>query len=254
MNNRLKVLLLVLALALMAGGCAGTSARKDNEKESAAEINARLGLAYLQQGNTKQALVKLNKALEENPKLATAHHYLAETYRQLGQLPDAEEHFKKALSLAPRDTAIQNNYGVFLCDQHQFEKADEMFLKAARNRTNGTSAEAYENAGLCAMRKPDLELAETHFRKALQLSANRPRSLYQMVELSVAKKSYLEARAFMQRYTDVAPLDPRMLWLGIQIERELGDWAAADKYGKQLTEGFPESREAKMYQDLPAKN
>ena len=88
----------------------------------------------------------------------------------------------------------------------------------------------------------------------LRLSAKRPRSLYQMVELSVAGKSYLEARAFMQRYAEVAALDPHLLWLGIQIERELGDWAAVDKYGNQLTGEFPESREAKMYRDLSKKN
>jgi type IV pilus assembly protein PilF len=252
MNSGVKTMILVLALSL--AGCAGTPAREDHDKESPAEINTRLGLAYLQQGNPEQALAKLNKALEQDPRLAAAHHYLAETYRQLGQLPDAEQHFRKALSLAPRDAAIQNNYGVFLCDESQYEKADEMFLKAARDRNNRSAAEAYENAGLCALREPDVGRAEERFRDALRLSANRPKSLYQMVELSVADKRYLEARAFLQRYLGVAAHDPRSLWLGIRIERELGAWAVASDYGKLLVEGFPGSEEAKMYQELAEKN
>lgn len=238
----------LLALVLVASGCAGTSKR--DTRESAAEINTKLGLAYLQQGDTELAIEKLKKALEQDRKLATAHHYIAEAYRQTGQYDDARDHFKQALSLAPDDGATHNNYGVFLCDIDDFKEADRAFLRAVKVRHYATPADAYENAGLCALREPDLKRAEERFRAALKLKPQRVRSLYQMTELSFTDKSYLEARAFMQRYEAVGQHTARSLWLGVQIERELGNWDDAAKYGKQLGERFPDAEETRLYREL----
>lgn len=253
MKPVLRACLIVSLVVTGLSGCAGPNKRTATG-ESAAEINTRLGLAYLQQGDAELALEKLNKALEQDPGLATAHHYLAETYRQTGQPREARDHFKKALSLAPNDGAIRNNYGVFLCESGDFREADRAFLQAAKQRDYASPSDAYENAGLCALREPDLNRAEERFRAALKLKSKRPVSLYQMAELSLAQKNPLEARAFLQRYEEVAPPAARSLWLGVQIERELGNHEAAANYGRLLSERFPDAEETRLYRNLPVSN
>lgn len=246
--------LLVFAIAVAVTACAGTNKRNaagdGASGDSAAEINTRLGLAYLQQGNAELALEKLNKALEQDPKSATAHHYLAETYRQTGQYEEAHDHFKKALALASKDGAIHNNYGVFLCEMREFAAADRAFLHATKLRNYASPSDAYENAGLCALREPDIKRAEERFRAALKLKAKRPVSLYQLAELSLTQKNYLEARAFLQRYEEVAPPSAHTLWLGVQIERELGNYGAAENYGKSLVQKFPNADETRLYRNF----
>ena len=105
--------------------------------------------------------------------------------------------------------------------------------------------EAYENAGLCALRIPDSAKAEKYFRKALEINPKRHSSLYQLAQLNFDNHEYLKARAFLQRYFSIAAQSAQSLWLGVRIERELGDEEALAQYTKLLLDKFPDSEEAR---------
>ena len=241
-NMRLTiVIMLMFALA----GCATKQTKEPGGADPPAVINAKLGLGYLRQGNYDVALTKLEKALQQDPKLAMAHHYIAELYRQTGEYELAGEHFERAVKLDPKDPQLQNNYGVFLCDQKRYQEAEKRFLKIAAMTSYKRPDEAYENAGLCALRMPDLVKAEKYFRKALEINPKRHSSLYQMAQLSFDTHEYLKARAFLQRYFSISEQTPQTLWLGIRIERELGDEEALARYTKLLLDKFPDSDEAR---------
>jgi type IV pilus assembly protein PilF len=64
-----------------------------------------------------------------------------------------------------------------------------------------------------------------------------------MAELTQAAGSGLQARAFLERYVDVAPVTAESLWLGRTIELGLGDTAQAARYGRRLKEEFPDATE-----------
>jgi type IV pilus assembly protein PilF len=234
----------ILAVLLSATGCSTTSSGPlQSNPQTAADLNAQLGLAYMEQGNNEEALKKLRHALDLNPDLASANHYIAELYRKLGKNREAERHYRKALSLTPSDPMLLNNYGVFLCSQHRLDEALERFLAAVKQPFYKTPEVAYDNAGLCALQIPDEKKAEEYFRSALRVNPRMPDALYEMADLSFKQHKYLHARAFVQRYTDVATPTPQILWLAVRVERELGDKAAADRYAKQLTERFPTAEE-----------
>jgi len=243
MNSSMR---LAIAFLLMLGLAACVSNRaQESQADSPAVINAKLGLGYLRQGNYDVALSKLKKSLQEDPKLAMAHHYIAEVYQQTGAYDLAGEHFERAIKLDPHDPLLQNNYGVFLCDQKRYKEAEQRFLKVATIQSYKQPDEAYENAGLCALRIPDPVKAEKYFRKALQINPKLPNSLYQMAQLSFDTQQYLEARAFLQRFFSVSDSTPQSLWLGIRIERQQGDAEAADRYKKILLGKYPDSDEAR---------
>lgn len=234
---RLSVVAITL-LVLVA--CTSDAVRKKPDRESSASINARLGLAYMQQGNYEVALEKLEKAIEQEPGLATGHHYIAELYRQLDSPDNAKRHYKKALKLTPNDYSLNNNYGVFLCDQKDYDGAEQGFLMAVQNvPVHKPRYEFYENLAQCMLRKPDRVKAEEYFRIVLAANPHQPVTLYQMARLSFDDAKYLRARAFFQRFTEVSRHTAETLWLGVRIERKLGDNKAADEFARQLKVNFP---------------
>jgi type IV pilus assembly protein PilF len=236
--------LVALAAALIVAACSSEPKKFEPQRESSADINAKLGLSYMQQGEYDVALEKLKRALEQDPDSVAAHHYSAELYKALNNHELAEQHYRKALRLDADDPAIHNNYGVFLCDRKRYEEADKQFLQATKIPDYRRPDEAYENAGLCALRIPDAERAERHFRQALEINPLRPNALYQMALLSFNAQQTLQARAFLQRYAAFAPPTPQTVWLAYRVERALGNPAEAEQYAQELRTKFPKSEEA----------
>ncbi len=249
MRFRLGVIFLVMGLA----GC-GSSPNDNIRSESAlsattaAEANANLGLGYMRQGNYSEALVKLERALQQNPKLARAHHYIAELYNRLNEKQLADKHYARALQLDPRDAAAQNNYGAFLCAQGRYDEAEPRFLAAVRNPLYTGRAETYENAGLCASQAGDDAKAEKYLHAALELNPRLPKSLYRLAEINYQQQRYLPARAYLQRYEAVAAPVAESLWLGFRIEKQNGNEEAAAEYARQLEHSWPAYAPWRQYQ------
>jgi type IV pilus assembly protein PilF len=212
----------------------------------AAEINLRLGAEYVRQGKLDLAQEKLEKAIEQNPNLASAHTYLALVYDQLGDDAKAEKHYQRALRLQPGDATIANQYGAYLCRHNREKDAVRYFDEAAKDRRYRTPEVALTNAGVCLLRVPNQDGAEAYFRKALAAKPNFVDALWNMTRLSYDRANYLQARAFLQRYAEVGPMGAEALWLGVRVERSLGDSEAAQRYAHKLKVEYPESDEARL--------
>lgn len=241
----------VLACALLIAACASKPPQtQQGGGESPAQINARLGLSYMQQGSYDVAMEKLKRALEQDPDLPEAHHYIAELYKTIRNTDLAEQHYRRALRLSPNDAALQNNYAVFLCDAGRYAEAEERFVKAARTSGYRRPEEAYQNAATCVLRIPDRARAMAHLRSALDINPLLPGALHQMTQLSFESGEYLQARAFLQRYGAIARHTPQSLWLGVNIERRLGNDAAAADYARQLRQEFPRAEETAKLREI----
>lgn len=199
-----------------------------------------LGVDYLQRGKLELAKDKLERALEQDPKLPQAHTAMALLYEQLGQTDRADKHYRQALSLSP-DAAMHNNYGVFLCRQGKREKAEEHFLEAIGDRLYGTPEAALTNLGFCLRQDGEFERAEEYIRQALRRDPRFPDALWQMANVAYEQGNYLQARAFLQRYAEKASEGSSALWLGMLIEKELEDDAAVEDYEQRLKRDYPES-------------
>ena len=65
-----------------------------------------------------------------------------------------------------------------------------------------------------------------------------------MAQLTYETGDYLKSRAYLQRYSDVTKHTAASLWLGLQLERKLGDRNAEASYALLLRSEFPDSEEA----------
>ena len=207
MNARLRLALAAGLAALLASGCVTTVDNPEREEipEEAAKLNVQLGANYLRQGKLDLAKEKLDKALSQDPSLATAHTYSALVYDQLGEAEDAETHYRRSLRLAPGDSATLNLYGAFLCRQDRATEAEEYFVKATADPLYRTPWAALTNAGVCLLRVPDQDRAEAYFRRALSTNPRYPDALWHMARLSYERKVYHHAGSALARRADRAP-------------------------------------------------
>jgi type IV pilus assembly protein PilF len=243
--NRLLIAAAMLALA----ACTTTEVQpppgsKPDLKE-AARLNTQLGIDYMRKGQFDLALEKLKKAIDQDDDLGIAHSAIALVYQQKGEPKLASKHYREALSINSEDSVTLNNFGIFLCGQGKVGDAEEMFLKAAKNKDNTMLVDAWANAGVCLRSDPKArERAEGYLREALRLNPKHANALATMAQFSYDKKDYLRARAFLQRYEVAARPSAQTLWLGAQTERALGDMQMARSYERRLRSDFPESAEA----------
>ena len=76
------------------------------------EVLYQLGVLYGIEKNTEQALVYMQRVLEQNPENAQALNYIGYTWAEQGQnLDEAERLIEQAVSLAPRDGYILDSLG-----------------------------------------------------------------------------------------------------------------------------------------------
>jgi len=248
MNVGKTVLCVMVVIGLVACETIKVDAPKVDDT-AAAEAYTQLGVEYLREGNYEMSLMKLEKALSLDPDLPAAHDAIAVLYEKVGENKLAEKHYKKALRLKPDNARGHNNYGQFLCFQERYEDAEKQFLLAANDPFYAQAAMALTNAGLCATRIPDNEMAEKYFRMTLQRDPDYPPALLQMGILSFSDGNYLSARAYLQRFQHATKHNPESLWLAIRTEFALGDHDAWGNYAVTLRNNFPRSEQAKLLQE-----
>lgn len=243
--------LLLAALVVLLAACGSTPSRNASGSKSRvggepspAEINVSLGQGYLEQGKLEIAMDKLQHALELDPRLPSAHTVIALVYERIGDRPNAEFHYKRAVQLLPKSGATNNNYGTFLCQDLKFAEADKYFERALADPFYETPAVGWANRGSCALKAGHTELAEQYLRRAVQIDSNSAQALYDLAVILADRRDYFRARAFVQRYEAMAGDSPELLLLAMRIEQGLDNSVAVKDYRNRLLTGFPDSEQA----------
>lgn len=256
-SRRLLRLFSLVILAAFISGCASQKKVEDpyneTKTEKAVQSNTALGLEYMNRGQYEVAMGKLKKAVREDPDYAPAHTVLAVLYERLGEFELAGKHYKKAYEADPTNGDVNNNYGVYLCQTGKERQAIEHFLKALDDPFYSSPSIALTNAGSCALRGGDLVAADEYLRRAIKIEPDFSDALMNMSRLAYKQNKYLTARAFMQRYEQVASHNAETLLLAYQLEEESGNRKAAMAYKLMLESNFPDSEETTEVRRLSGK-
>jgi type IV pilus assembly protein PilF len=241
---------MVAALAMACVGCVGgetglKQATASDEKTKGAEVHTELGQRYMQQGDLKGAMEKLQKAIQFDPNYAPARTVLGVLYEKINDPVNAELNYRRAAALDPKNGPVNNNLAVFLCKQGRGGESKVYFDRALADPFYETPDLAMTNAGTCLLGSKDYDGAEVYFRKALDRNPRNADALYQMANVLYLKNDAFRARAFLQRLEALGQPSPTALKLGHDIELRLGDGEAAQDYAKRLREKFPDSEPAR---------
>lgn len=247
--------LFTLAIGVVLAACAaGTASRGDAQRGGsavdrvspvrAAEVNTRLGLGYLERGDVRVAMEKLELAVKQDPEHVPAHLALGHVYQSIERNEQALKHLKTAVGLAPEDGGAHNSYAALLCQVGRYKEADRHFRVALQDPFYATPGVALANAGSCARRDGRDQEAERYLREALEYDPKNETALFNLAGLSFEKGEPLRARGFLQRLEVSGGLGARALLLAVQVERALGSDSVADSYARMLTERYPDSPQA----------
>lgn len=210
-----------------------------------AEVHVELAAGYYERGQVDIALEELAIAEKLDPTFQRIHNIYGLVYSMTNELPKAEASFRRALELAPNDPDARHNWGWYLCTHGRARESIPEFEAAIRNPLYRTPEIALVNAGKCSASIGDGAAADQYFRRALQIRPGDATAAYNLA-LSGYKAGRLpEARALMRVVMQQATTPPEALFLGMCIERKLGDRAAEQSYALQLRNRHPDSAEAR---------
>jgi type IV pilus assembly protein PilF len=245
-----------IVLASLLAGCAvqptdgggnsisGTSA--DSEIRQRARAFTDLAAAYYTRAQYKVALGELRKAITADKNFGPAYDIYGLIYMELAEDKLAEENFQHAIALDNNDSEARNNFGWFLCMRGRYDEGLNQLYKAFRNPLYSRPEQAMTNAGLCAEMKGDLALAEADLTKSLKLQPDNPNTILKLAGLNFRLGRLPEARQMLDRHAELAPPNAESLWLGVRLERKLGDHAQEVEYATQLHKKFPDSKENQL--------
>lgn len=244
--------LAAVALAALLAGCVTGSSRPPPaaaSKKEAAQYNMQLGISYLRQGDYKAAQGKLEKAVAEDASLVPGWLALGLVLERLGDPAGAEKNYRRALALDGSNPDALNALAVFLCLQKS-EPAEALryFDKAIAvplSKADANKAMLYTNAGTCAKRV-DLDRAEAYLRQAIATDPGFRDALLQLADVAFTRQNALQARAFLERYLAAGRATPDALWLGVRVEKALGERTMAARYAERLKKEFPESAQTRQ--------
>ncbi len=209
-------------------------------------VNAQLDLArgYLEQGNTERARSSLNKALEIDSRSVEAHVLLAVLNAAESEWGVAEEHFRTALSIDPKDAMALNNYGSFLFSRGRYKESVQYLSILVRDTDYRARSQAYENLGLAQLKVNDKEAARESFNRALQLSFSQPQSSLELSQLAYDDGDIEAAAGYYDSFRGLAQQNARSLCLGMKIAQAQRDPDRMASYALALNNLFPDSPEA----------
>jgi type IV pilus assembly protein PilF len=250
--------LLVAALGVLSG-CASTpgqgpledlkTSSDQTDADKRARVRLELAAGYFSRGQATTALDEVKLALAARPDLPEAFNLRGLIYASMGEPRLAEESFRRALQLAPRDADVMNNYAWFLCQAGRLAESDVLFRQALAQPQYRDTVRTLMAQGICLARAQRWPEAEAALSRAYELDPGNPVSGFHLSDFLFRKGEYERARFYIRRVNQRGEFaSPQSLWLAVRVERRLGDVAAMRLWGQQLKERFPQSSETLMYE------
>ena len=260
-RSALAALALMAALMGAVSGCTSTGRGSDvglgpevitpsDEPEARRRARIRLELAvnYFETGKMAVALDEVKQALVNDPTYGDAYNLRGLIYMSLNELGQAEDSFRRALGLRSTDPNVLHNYAWLLCQQQKYAEADKFFSQVLTNRAYLARSKTYMAQGLCQARAGQSDQAEQTLLKAYELDAGNPMVGYNLSELLMRRGELKRAQFYIRRINNSEMANAETLWLGIKVERGLGDALALRQLADQLRKRFPESRQLSAFE------
>ena len=153
------------------------------ELRKRARIRMELAVGYFEQGQTNVALDELKQVIASDPTFPDAYNLRGLIYMRLNDMRQAEESFRRAVALNPRDSNVQHNYGWLLCQQGRYEESQRAFDAAMSNAIYAGRAKTMMALGLCQARAGRPADAERSLAGSYELDAGNPITGYNLAGL-----------------------------------------------------------------------
>ncbi len=253
MKRLLPALTALLLAACASTGTAPTADREiktDSDQTDAdrrASIRLELAQGYFSRGQFGTALDELKLTLQAKPDMREAVNLRGLIYAAMGDIPLAEEAFRRALAVYPNDPDTLHNYGWFMCQQQRWQTADSLFDQALAQSTYRAPSRTLLAKGVCEARAGRLLVAEKTLTRAFELDPGSPAVAVNLSEVLFRNRELERARFYVKRVNAQAEqANAQSLWLQLRIERKLGNTGIVDDLALQLRRKHPQAPETQL--------
>jgi type IV pilus assembly protein PilF len=233
------------------GATAQTEAFTDSdepETRKRATNRLRLAVLYFSDGKFNVALDEVKQAIAADPNWFESYNMRGLIYRRLGDNALAVASFQRALALNPSSADVKHNYGVLLCDQSRATEALNMFSAALDTPGYARRANTWAAKGSCQLSLGLRADAEASFLKSYELDAGNPVTGYNLALLLYQRQEYVRSQFYVRRLNNSELANAESLWLGIRVERRLGNMDAMSQLGAQLRKRFAQAPETAAFE------
>ncbi|RZL48792.1 MAG: type IV pilus biogenesis/stability protein PilW [Variovorax sp.] len=220
-----------------------TASDEPNERRRA-RLRLELAVGYFQAGQTTVALDEAKQSIAIDPSFADAYNLRGLIYMRLDDPGLAEDSFRRAIALNPREPNTLHNYGWLLCQQTRYGDASAQFASALAVPGYADRAKTLMTQGLCQVKAGERAGAERSLLQAYELDPGNPVVGFNLALLVRERGDLQRAQFYVRRVNNGPSANAETLWLGIKIERALQNREALAQLEMQLRRRFPESREA----------
>lgn len=223
------------------------TASDEPENRRRARIRLALAVGYFEQGQTTIALDELKQALAADPSFGDAFNLRGLVYMRLNDFSLADSSFRRALVLKPGDANTLHNLGWLMCQQDRIDDAVQFFGQALAVPAYGDRPKTLMTQGLCQMRAKRNAQAEASLMQSFELDAGNPITEYNLALLLFQRGEQVRAQFYIRRLNNSEWANSESLWLGIKVERKLGNRDAMEQLLVPLRKRFAQSREMGLY-------
>jgi len=191
-----------------------------------------------------EAADHFQKAIRLKPDLAEAHYNLGLTLKQQGETEDALTSFRKALKLTPNDAEVYFDIGMALQTLQRFEEAARHYK--ATLKLNPHHADAYIQLGVLLIKRLQYEDAIDYFNKARKIKPENFIVYYYIGLAFEEKRNLKEALRYYRKAVELKPDHTDSLYaIGILYAKQ-GKLEYAEKEFRNIIALHPESAETHM--------
>ncbi len=249
-----------MLVASMLASCAGPSGlrpdtpdiRTESDQTNAdrrARTRLELASAYFARGQLSTALDEVKLSLAAQPDQPDALNLRGLIYAAMGEKRFAEDSFRRAMAVAPRDADTMHNFGWFLCQDARYAEADALFAQAVEQPRYRGVTRTLLARGVCQARAGRWVEAEGTLSRSYELDPSNPATAYNLSDVLYRRGEFERARFYMRRVNAHADQsNAQTLWLAARIEHRLGNVIGARQLGTQLRDRFPQSPEALLFE------
>ena len=208
-------------------------------------VRMELATAYFTRGQLSTALDEVKQVLTIDPNMGEAYNLRGLIYARMNDNDLAEDSFRRAIAINPRDGDALHNYGWHLCQRGRYAEAAGQFGQALAAPQYIGSLRTMLAQGVCEARSGNLAQAENTLKRTYDLDPSNPVVAVNLAEVLLRRGDHERARFYIRRVNQTDDTsNAQTLWLAARIERKLGNEQGANEFGLRLRNRFPKSREA----------
>ncbi len=174
-----------------------------NIRRDYAEALGNLGLALENAGRLDEAEKHLREAIRLRPDLGEAHNSLGNLFRMRGDPARARGEFEEALRVSPGHPDALSNLGTLLAEQGDLAGA-ETNLRAAL-RVAPAKPEIRRNLGIVLMRRGKIPEATVEYQEAVRLRPDDAAARHELGQLLAHQGRFGEAEACFEEVLRLRP-------------------------------------------------